>query len=104
MAKVETFSAGCPACQEATESAIPAQPCPIPRPAPIPDLAPRPPPWTAVETPDGWRVNDAPGFAVAYVYREDRARGASDLGMSRDEAWRIAIGIARLPELVGWER
>lgn len=58
-------------------------------------------PWRAVETPGGYAVEDATGFRVAYVYGDDRTRGAADQGMTKDEARRIAVGIARLPGLVG---
>jgi hypothetical protein len=38
---------------------------------------------------------------VAYVYGEDSPRGVSDNRMTKDEARRIAAGIAGLPELLG---
>lgn len=59
-----------------------------------------PSPWTAVEIDGGWRVDDATGFPVAYVYGDDRSKGANDHRMTKDEARRIALGIARLPELI----
>jgi hypothetical protein len=63
-----------------------------------------PPPWRAVETPGGWQVEDATGFPVAYVYGDDRPKGASDHRMTADQARRIALGIARLPELLKGSR
>ena len=45
-------------------------------------------------------VEDASGFALAYLYGEDRPKGAGDQSMSKDEARRIAAGIVRLPELL----
>lgn len=37
-----------------------------------------PPPRRVVDTPGGWKVIDANGVAVAYIYGEDRARGVSE--------------------------
>jgi K+/H+ antiporter YhaU regulatory subunit KhtT len=64
--------------------------------------APRrfPAPWRADTVPGGYVVRDANGQAMAFVYsrdNEDEARQAKVL--TKDEARRIAINIARLPEL-----
>jgi hypothetical protein len=59
-----------------------------------------PPPWTAVYTPGGWRVDDATGRPLAYVYCRDDEGGAGTSHLTTDEARRIAVNIARLPELV----
>jgi hypothetical protein len=59
-----------------------------------------PPPWTVEEYRDiAYIVRDANRFALAYVYF------ASELGqtrylMTKDEARKIANGIAKLPELL----
>jgi endo-1,4-beta-D-glucanase Y len=65
-----------------------------------------PAPWTAEEANNAcFIVKDANGFAVSYVYFEDEPgrRAAANL-MTKDEARRIAAGIARLPELLRAEQ
>ena len=61
-----------------------------------------PPPWTVEEYRGiSYIVRDANNFAVAYVYFENEPgrRAAANL-MSKDEARKIAAGIAKLPELL----
>ena len=61
-----------------------------------------PSPWHAEPMPSGYVVRDANGQALAYLYsrdNEDEARQAKVL--TKDEARRIAMNMARLPELLG---
>jgi hypothetical protein len=57
-----------------------------------------PPPWSAEETEACYIVRDANGQALAYVQEPGR-RAVAKL-LTRDEAWRIAVNIAKLPELL----
>ena len=65
-----------------------------------------PPPWS-VDDPDTklgqdcFIIRDASGQALAYVYcEEEPGRRAAAKLLTRDEAWRIAANIAKLPELL----
>ena len=61
-----------------------------------------PAPWTFEEYRNiSYIVRDANNFPVAYVYFETEPgwRAAANL-MTRDEARKIAAGIAKLPELL----
>ena len=59
-----------------------------------------PPPWSIVESDESFTVIDAKGFNLAYLYFAEGSRGFYMARLTRDEARRIANGIARLPELL----
>lgn len=71
--------------------------------------APRrfPKPWTVLENPESFVIQDANGFPLAYLYFEDdfKRNWASIKGrLTKDEARRIANGFARLPDLLMLEK
>ena len=58
-----------------------------------------PPPWSVEDTDTCYIVRDANGQQLAYVYYEEELgrRSAAKL-LTRDEAWRIAANIGKLPD------
>ena len=61
-----------------------------------------PPPWRADKMPGGYVIRDADGQALAYIYyRDSEAEAMQAKVLTKDEARRIAVNIARLPGLLG---
>ena len=61
-----------------------------------------PPPWTVITIPGGFKVVDAQGQSIAYVYSRETPGDANIAGvLTEDEAQRIAANIAKLPDLLG---
>ena len=61
-----------------------------------------PPPWRADKSPGGYVVRDANGQALVYVYsRDNDAEALQARVLTKDEARRIAINVACLPQLLG---
>src|SRR5215472_1705143 len=60
-----------------------------------------PPPWTVEELDNCFVVIDSAEQKLAYVYfEEEPGRRSSAKLLSKDEARRIAVTLARLPELL----
>jgi hypothetical protein len=60
-----------------------------------------PAPWTADKIAGGYVVRDASGQALAYVYcRANEAEAMQAKVLTEDEARRVAVNVARLPDLL----
>ena len=61
-----------------------------------------PPPWRADKIPGGYVVRDANGQSLVYVHsRDNEAEALQAKVLTKDEARRIAVNVARLPQLLG---
>jgi hypothetical protein len=59
-----------------------------------------PPPWSIEERQESFIVKDATGQQLAYIYFEDEPqRQMSMKRLSRDEAFLLAVNIAKLPSV-----
>ena len=59
-----------------------------------------PPPWSIDEQTESFVIKDANGLPIAYVYFEDEPqRQTSTKRLSRDEAFLVAVNIAKLPRV-----
>jgi len=64
-----------------------------------------PPPWTIERLAGGFKVVDANGQSLAYVYSRENPNDAHMAKvLTEDEARRIASNIAKLPVLLGQAR
>ncbi len=60
-----------------------------------------PAPWQVEQIPGGYKVLDANGQSLAYVYaRDTKAQADSAKVLTFDEARRIALSVAKLPRLL----
>ena len=59
-----------------------------------------PPPWSIEERRESFIVKDANGQQIAYLYFEDEPQRRMSMNrLTRDEAFLIAVNIAKLPSV-----
>jgi hypothetical protein len=60
------------------------------------------PPWDVIEHRESFQVRTANGLGVAFIYFEDEnPTRRFEMGrLTKDEALRVALNIAKLPELL----
>ena len=59
-----------------------------------------PAPWSFEKVPGGLVIKDATGKELAYVYGRENDTGWRAMGLTLDEARRIASDITKLPDLL----
>jgi len=63
------------------------------------------PPWALIEHAESFEVRSANGLTLAFVYFEDDpTRRRLTNRLTRDEAYRVAANIVKLPELLQKDR
>jgi hypothetical protein len=69
----------------------------------MPDHRTFTPPWRIDDTAtESFCIRDAKGQALAYIYYEDETGRRMAMGrLTKDEARRTAVNIAKLPDLLG---